>query len=286
MQTDALARPSLLGALLVSFVLFVSGAQAGEDVRIASFNIQIFGKAKVNKPTIRAYLAEIIRKFDIAAIQEIKDASQTVPDVFLTEINSTGRNYRYVISERTGRQPDDQSSQEQYAYYIDADRIEVVDEDEGALFDDSPNDLFQREPHTARFGVKGTPFTLTITSIHTRPESAVAEIEALYAVYLDVQERYPHESHHLILGDFNAGCAYATPAQLDALAIRGTAFHWIVPDTADTNVSPNSACAYDRLIANRALFSHLKVWGIANWFTDNKVSDHWPVWVTFKTAHP
>jgi hypothetical protein len=78
----------------------------------------------------------------------------------------------------------------------------------------------------------------------------------------------------------------AVSAELDGLEIRGAEFHWIVPDTADTNVDPDRACAYDRLVANSALLSHFKLWGIANWFTDKKVSDHWPVWDTFDTAHP
>jgi endonuclease/exonuclease/phosphatase family metal-dependent hydrolase len=279
-----MARRSLFGVLLLSVILIISGASAAENVRIATFNIQIFGKTKVNKPAIRFYLAEIVRNFDIVAIQEIKDASQVTPDIFLTAVNDTGRHYAYLLSERTGEQPDDLDSQEQYAFYFDTDRIDVVDK--GGLYDDSANDLFQREPFTARFGVKGTPFTFTITSIHTRPESAVAEIGALYTVYQKVQTRYPRAYHHLILGDFNAGCDYATPGQLDALEIRGAQFHWIVPDTADTNVNPDRICAYDRLVANSALFSHFQLWGIANWFTDKKVSDHWPVWAIFDTAHP
>ena len=49
------------------------------------------------------------------------------------------------------------------------------------------------------------------------------------------------------------------------------------------DVNPSSACAYDRLVADSALFSYFKLWGIANWFTDKKISDHWPVWVTFDT---
>lgn len=279
-----MARRSLFGVLLISFILTVSGTSAADEVRIATFNIQTFGQAKVNKPAIRLYLAEIIRNFDIVAIQEVKDVSQATPDIFLSAVNDTGRHYAYLLSERTGKQSDDRDSQEQYAFYFDTDRIDVVDQ--GALFDDSAHDLFQREPFTARFGVKGMPFTFTLTTIHTRPESAVAEIGALYAVYHDVEKRYPREYHHLILGDFNAGCSYASPAELDDLAIRAADFHWIVPDTADTNVDPDHACAYDRLVANSALFSHFKLWGIANWFIDKRVSDHWPVWVTFDTAHP
>jgi endonuclease/exonuclease/phosphatase family metal-dependent hydrolase len=270
--------------LAASLAILTPAASNAATVKIATFNIQILGTTKINKPSIRKYLATVIRKFDIVAVQEIKDSSQTVPDILLEEINKTGRNYRFVISERTGKQPNDQSGQEQYAYYYNADRIEVTDE--GGLFDDTADDLFQREPFTAGFGVKGTSFTVTITSIHTRPESAVEEIEALHDVYLDVQERYPDYTHHLILGDFNASCSYATPAQLNEMEIRGADFHWIVPDTADTNVNPDTECAYDRLVANEGLSGHFKRWGIADWFTDKRISDHWPVWVTFGTASP
>lgn len=277
-------RRSLFGILLVSCVLIVSAAAAADEVRIATFNIQVFGKTKVTKPAIRASLAEIIRNFDIVAIQEFKDSSEETPDIFLTAINKSGRRYAYLLSERTGTQPNDHGSQEQYAFYYDRERIEVVDA--GALFDDSTDDLFQREPFTARFGVKGTTFTFTLTTIHTRPESAVAETGALFVVFNDVRRRYPSESRHLILGDFNDSCDYADPADLDRLEIHSAEFVWIVPDSADTNVSPDRACAYDRLVANRALFSHFKRWGIADWFTDKRVSDHWPVWVTFGTASP
>lgn len=268
---------------LVVFCFAVTDAIAA-DISIASFNIQIFGKTKMSKPAIRSYLATIIRKYDIVAVQEIKDISGEAPDTFLEEINKTERKYAYVISERTGKQDDDRNSQEQYAYYFDTNRI--VSLDQGAVFNDSGSDLFQREPYTARFRVKGVPFTFTITSIHTRPESAVDEIKALFPVYQDVKARYPTEAHHLIVGDFNASCSYASPGQLDVLKIRGPEFHWIVPDSADTNVSTSKACAYDRLVANKALFSHFKAWGISSWFTDKKYSDHWPVWVTFKAEHP
>jgi len=271
-----------LTALAVLIAFFAqTPASAADTVRIATFNIQNLGKTKINKPSIRKYLATVIRKFDIVAVQEVSDISETVPGLFLEEINRTGRSYDYVLSERTGRQADDQGGQEQYAYYYDTDRIEVADE--GGLFDDSADDFFQREPFTAQFALAGTSFTLTITSIHTRPESAVEEIGALHDVYLDLTERYPGDTHHLILGDFNAGCTYASPAELDALDIRSADYHWIVPDDADTNVNPANACAYDRIVANEGLSGHFKRWGIADWFTDKRISDHWPVWVTFNT---
>ena len=63
---------------------------------------------------------------------------------------------------------------------------------------------------------------------------------------------YPKESNFIALGDYNAACSYATPAQLDALSIRRSDYFWIVPDDSDSNVSPTSACAYDRIVVTAA----------------------------------
>jgi len=223
------------------------------------------------------YLGEVVRNFDIVAVQEIKDISGQVPEDFVEEINSTGRNYQCEVSERTGQQDDDRSSQEQYAFCFDTDRIELIEP--GFLFDDSANDLFQREPFSAYFRVHDSDFEFALTTVHTRPESAVEEIAALNEVHLEVADRFPMPAHHIILGDFNAGCNYANAEELDELEIRSASFIWIVPDSADTNVSPNSACAYDRFVSSVGLLSHFVSWGISDWFDDKRISDHWPVWI-------
>ena len=44
-------------------------AASTSNIKIATFNIQIFGKTKAGKPDIMAELASIIRKYDIVAIQ-------------------------------------------------------------------------------------------------------------------------------------------------------------------------------------------------------------------------
>ncbi|MCH8101356.1 MAG: hypothetical protein IIB74_13110 [Proteobacteria bacterium] len=81
-------------------------------IKIATFNIKVFGKAKASKPEIMAELASIIRKYDIVAVQEIKDKPGNVPTLFLTEINSDGSAYTLVVSERSGLHENDKTSQE------------------------------------------------------------------------------------------------------------------------------------------------------------------------------
>jgi hypothetical protein len=50
---------------------------AEDQIRIASFNLRVFGVAKAEKLAVLAELASIIRQFDIVAVQEIRDGSGT-----------------------------------------------------------------------------------------------------------------------------------------------------------------------------------------------------------------
>ena len=74
------------------------------ELRIATFNIQNFGKKKLRDDRIRRYLAGIVRKFDIVAVQEVSDASEETPLKFLDEVNSQGARYQVLLSERSGRE--------------------------------------------------------------------------------------------------------------------------------------------------------------------------------------
>ena len=266
---------AVVSAIMLALVIAVS---AHADVKVAAFNIQNLGQAKIKKPAVMRTLAKTIREFDVIAVEEVSDIQEEAPQALLDKLNASGRQYDVLLSRRTGEQPNDKSAQEQYAIYFDTETIEVLDQ--GALFDDSADDLFQREPFTAHFKEKGSQLTFTVTAIHTQPSNAVAEIDALFDVFEDVKSRYPGERHHMIVGDYNASCSYAKPADLAGLKIHGSQFKWIVPDDADTTVGA-SECAYDRMVLTKALNSHFSAWGIADWFTSKTVSDHWPVWVKF-----
>lgn len=59
-------------------------------IKIASFNIQVFGKTKAEKQEVMAVLANIVRNFDIVAVQEIRDASQTALPALRDAVNALG----------------------------------------------------------------------------------------------------------------------------------------------------------------------------------------------------
>ncbi len=275
MMTGAIRALGVL-ALVLSIP---AQAQNQGTIKIATFNIQVFGKTKSQKPDVMNTLAGIVRKYDVVAIQEIKNKTGEVPPAFKTKINEGGAAYDFIISERTGKNPNDASSREQYAVYFNTATIEVLDQ--GRLYDDSLSDHFQREPFVAHLKAKQGNFSFVLISIHTRPDIAVEEIAALEHVIEWARGRYPDEDDFIALGDFNAGCSYASEEELDAIGLSGTEYIWIVPHSADTNVA-GSQCAYDRIVTTWATESDFtEQWGVDQAFTDKKVSDHWPVWAEF-----
>ena len=59
-----------------------------ETVRIASFNIQVFGTSKMAKAHVVDTLAKVIRNFDVVAIQEVRAKSNDVIPSFVKHVNA------------------------------------------------------------------------------------------------------------------------------------------------------------------------------------------------------
>ncbi len=87
-------------------------ATTPDTLKLGAFNLQIFGTTKAGKPEVMEILSKIIRNYDVIAVQEIRDASQTALPALRDIVNSNGANYDFVVSDRLGRT----TSKEQYAY--------------------------------------------------------------------------------------------------------------------------------------------------------------------------
>lgn len=180
----------------------VAAYQPGETITIASFNIQVFGQSKLGKPRAMEILAQIVRKFDVVAIQEIRSSAQDVMPRFLELINSTGRTYDYIIGERLGNS----SSKEQYAYVFDLETIEV---DRRYVYTvQDPDNLLHREPLVSWFRTRGPEpdeaFTFTLVNVHTDPDIVEIEMSVMDDIFRVVRDDGRNEDDVIILGDFNA----------------------------------------------------------------------------------
>jgi endonuclease/exonuclease/phosphatase family metal-dependent hydrolase len=253
--------------------------RGGNAIRVASFNIQVFGEKKLANPRVRSLLVEIVRNFDVVAVQEIR-AKQNILPTFIDELNATGRHYDYVIGPRLGRT----SSKEQYAFIFDTASIEV---DRNALYTVSdPDDLLHREPLVGWFRVRGPApeqaFTFSLVNIHTDPDETGRELDALADVFRAVKNDGRNEDDVIVLGDLNVDDRHL--GRLGQISN----IHWVVSRLA-TNTRGTQQ--YDNIVFSElATSEYTGRWGVFdmirqyNLTVDEalEVSDHMPVWAEFQ----
>ena len=172
-----------------------------QTIKIATFNIQVFGTSKLQKTPVMQVLADVVRRFDVVAIQEVRSTDDTVVPQFVSLINATGVRYDFVIGPRLGRT----NSKEQYAILFDTSRIEI---DPSSVYTAAdPQDLLHREPLVARFRPRVVPpnqaFTFSLVNIHTDPDETDSELDALAGVFTGVQGNGSGEDDVILLGDLN-----------------------------------------------------------------------------------
>ena len=259
----------------------LSPAATGNAISIASFNIQVFGVTKAGKPEVMDVLAKTIANFDIVAIQEIRDASGTAIMDLLAAVDALGSDYEVVVGPRLGRT----SSKEQYAFMY---RVSKISYRESYTYDDSASDLFHREPFIASFSAVDGNFDFVLATIHTDPDEATEEIDALPLVVADAKSHFAGELDIIVLGDFNADCSYFN--EDDATCpLRDPSYVWLISNDADTNLA-SSSCTYDRIVTTTD--SQAEFTGAAGVYrfdqvfnlTDDAagdVSDHYPVYAQF-----
>lgn len=256
--------------------------RTGNSIRVATFNIQVFGIDKLGNQNVMHVLAETVRKFDVVAIQEIRSTTDDVLPRFIDLINSTGRHYDYVIGPRLGRT----NSKEQYAFIFDAQTIEV---DRGSMFTvEDRDDLLHREPLVALFRVRGPnpheAFTFTLMDIHTDPDEVKKEVGALAYAFQAVRNvRFNGfaEDDTILLGDFNAD-----EKKFGMLAMLPN-MSWVV---SGMPTNTRGTHTLDNIMFNRsATVEYTGRWGVLDLVREFNltqeqalaVSDHLPVWAEF-----
>jgi endonuclease/exonuclease/phosphatase family metal-dependent hydrolase len=252
----------------------------GPAIRIASFNIQVFGDTKAANQPVMWTLATIVRNFHVVAIQEIRTQDDYLIDNFLRNyVNRDGRYYDRVVGPRLGRS----NSKEQYAFLFDTAAIELNRNSVYTVND--PDDLLHREPLVAMFRVRGIApqeaFTFVLVNVHTDPDETDTELDALAQVYQAVRRSSGGEDDIIVLGDLNVDDQHLGQlGQLDGVrpVVRG------VP----TNT--RGTAQYDNLVLHQPSTTEFTGrWGVYNFYQLHRltpeqalsVSDHLPIWAEF-----
>jgi len=271
------------------------------SLKIASYNIQVFGESKAAKPQVMQALAHLVRMFDVIAIQEIRTQNDYFIDNFLrTYVNQPGLPpYDRRVGRRLGRT----NSTEQYAFLYNTATVEVNPQVVFTMED--PNDLLHREPMVAMFRAKQAPpeqaFTFILMNVHTDPDEAKQELDALAQAYTAVQ-RMPIgggvEDDVILLGDLNTNVpakpstmigASSRPLQPRDFGLLGD-IPGIYPviQTEPTNTVQTKL--HDNIVINRYATSEFTgqagVLDLVRQFNTTiefagELSDHLPVWGEF-----
>jgi deoxyribonuclease-1-like protein len=256
--------------------------RGNNTIRVATFNLCVFGEAKLNNPEAMQAIVAILKNFDLIAIQEVRAVSQDVIPQLVELLNSDRKyQYDYALGPRLGRS----NSKEQYAFVFDMATIEI---DRYKLYTvDDPDDLLHREPLVGWFRARGPApeqaFTFSLATVHTDPDEVDRELDVLddvfFAVRDDVQRR---EDDVILVGDFNA-----KEASLRELGrIKGLVK--VVTGETPTNTLRNAQ--YDNILFHETATSEFNGrGGVFDFLRDfnltlelaERVSDHLPVWAEF-----
>ncbi|WP_153558522.1 endonuclease/exonuclease/phosphatase family protein [Roseimaritima sediminicola] len=273
-------QPSLVGT-----------SKLNDRIRIASFNIQKFGKSKSSDVNVMGVLATVMAQFDVVAIQEVLSADSKPVQKLVDRINAQGGRYAWTASRPIGRT----SYVEQYAFVWDTTRIRLVPE--SAYLVSDPEDRMHREPMVATFQTIVSPisgregFRFTLINVHTDPDEVTFdgpenELNVLDDVYRSVRQ-YEYSRHReedfILLGDLNV--------DRDHLYELGQ-IHGIESVAGDQPTNTAGTKVYDHILVDRATTSEFTgEAGVLEFVRHLKltpeqaklVSDHQPVWAEFSS---
>jgi endonuclease/exonuclease/phosphatase family metal-dependent hydrolase len=263
-QTDPLAPPPV---------------RSTGTIRVASFNIQVFGKSKAAKPHVMDLLARIVRGFDLVAVQQVQCSDEDLLPNFVEFINASDRHYDYVIGPRLGRT----GNKEQYAYIFDLTTIEV---DRSQLYTVAdPDDLLCREPLVGWFRVRGPPadqaFTFSLVNIRTDPDQTEQELNVLDDVYRVVRDDGRREDDVVVIGDLNADDKHL--GQLGQMSGMTWVVSGMPTDTRGTAQLDNIVFqrqATNEFTGRAGIFDFMRQYNLSM-EEALEVSDHMPVWAEF-----
>ncbi len=244
-------------------------------VRIASWNIQNFGKSKDDAEL--AYIASVLNNFDVVTIQEVSthiSGAQRVA-ALADLLNRKGQKWDYTVSDPT---ISTEGSSERYAYLWKTAKVKLKGK---AFLDTVTSLLIEREPYIANFITINGNKTFTLASIHAVPKKKQPEKELKYL--LKLTEKYT-AFPLIIMGDFNLTEAHSVYNPLKKAGF--------MPVLVNQKTSLKQKCIgtnclaseYDNLFLPKQQIKTLEA-GVVHFYGDFptqkaalKISDHIPVY--------
>ena len=249
-------------------------------IRIATFNLDAFGQAKLREPGIVARLVDIFSRFDVTAVQEVRSRRSDVVAALVGHINAKGYHYDYVLGPRVG--PDDRK--EQFAFIFNTDTLEV---DRPAVYTvRDPQGLFTFPPLVTAWRVRGIDpdlaFTFVLVNVHFDEPEGGSERRWLPRLVREVQRASRGEDDVIVLGDFHTSARQLhdlAPQMPGMLAVNRSS-------PTDVRMTRSLDNILVRLPACREFTGKTGVMDVLRTYNLSlqqalQISEHLPVWATF-----
>lgn len=244
-----------------------------------SFNIQIFGAAKMAKPEAAGILADLVSQADVIAVQEVRSRDSAPVEAFMALLPDT---YSHVIGPRQGRS----NSKEQYWLIYNTEKVTVLNTD---IWPDK-EDIFERSPYAVYLRTTDA-FDFILLNNHLQPSAVEKEIRVLPRV-ADYYRELWHDPDVMIVGDLNADGYYFDSTLLDGI-FPANEYAIVITDEYDTTLA-QSHNTYDRFIISSTVAANFTGnFGVIRFdeqydfstlsITPRTVSDHYPIWAEFET---
>ncbi|RZJ51702.1 MAG: endonuclease [Flavobacterium sp.] len=260
----------------LSFLILLVSFNSFCQVKILSWNLENFGKSKTESEL--NFTANIIREYDIIAIQEVVagyGGAQAIAK--LAEIlNQKGSKWNYSVSDPTSSSS---YKRERYAFLWKTNRVQL----QGNTWLEKKYNLeIDREPYFASFKIDKK--VITVVNFHAITKSRQPETEIKYFKFLP--QEYSNQNL-IFVGDFNCpqshtvfnplkkmGYAPVFQNQKTTLKQKCKGDNCLASEFDNIFYKPNSISNINSgVISFHKKFNSLK--------EARKISDHIPVWFEF-----
>uniref|UniRef100_A0A3B4WYZ6 Deoxyribonuclease-1-like n=1 Tax=Seriola lalandi dorsalis TaxID=1841481 RepID=A0A3B4WYZ6_SERLL len=241
-------------------------------MKIASFNVKMLGLSKVNDDFVRTNLIKIVSRYSVVVMLEVVDANGRAMKNFLKKLNE----YSKMLGRSTYR--------EKFVFFYRESEVKLID---SFQYEEEGRDVFAREPFAVQFKClnTGVCVKLVLIAVHSKPEDAETELNALGEVVQAVKNEF---NNIMILGDLNADGQYLSKKKKENSPLWYPPYFWLIDDDVDTTTSNNNDHTYDRIVVYGKRMHEAVVENSAKAFNFQRayhlsdadaqaISDHYPV---------
>ncbi|KAM8863127.1 deoxyribonuclease gamma-like isoform 2-T3 [Spinachia spinachia] len=232
---------------LFSFFILMLEVVTASEFKICAYNAERLDKAKASNFRMLHTVNRIVSRCDICLLQNVVDSGAI--KTLLKSLNRKRDSFSYqsVSSESLGKSPDDL---QKYVFIYREQNVNVTGRHQY-----QNKSAFVRPPLAVQFQSKKTAIgSFVLVPLHSDALQAVQEIDRLYDVFEEVTKKW-NNKNVMFLGDFHASCAYVTRAdKRNIRLITNSSFSWLIRDKVDTTISPDTNCAFDRIVVHGKRF--------------------------------